>query len=79
MQGKGLVITTAQILLPLKFVSCGGSASPAKDFHLKNSRVTTKFGLSLALYRIGGARLLYAKSAKAKMSLTCLPPQTGSS
>ena len=79
MQGKGLVITTAQILLPLKFVSRGGSASPAKDFHLKNSRVTTKFGLSLALYRIGGARLLYAKSAKAKMSLTCLPPQTGSS
>lgn len=59
-QGKPLVITIAHILLPPKAVSSEEFASPANDCRLKNSRVTTKFGLFLAMYYFGG-RLLYAK------------------
>lgn len=59
-QGKPLVMTIAHILLSPKSVSSERFASPAYDFRLKNPRVTTKFGLFLAMYCFGG-RLLYAE------------------
>lgn len=71
MQRKALVITTAQILLQPKSVSRGGSASPVKDFCLKNPRVTTKCELSLAVHCVSVGRLLYAKSTKAEMNIIC--------
>ena len=71
MQGKALVITTAQILLQPKSVSCGGSASPMKDFCLKNPRVTTKCGLSL-VYCISVGRLLYGEGNGTPLQYSCL-------
>ena len=71
MQGKALEITTAQILLQPKSVSRGGSASPMKDFCLKNPRVTTKCGLWL-VYCVSVGRLLYGEGNGTPLQYSCL-------
>ena len=52
-------------------MSPGGSASPVKDFCLKNPRVTTKCGLSL-VYCIGVGRLLYGEGNGTPLQYSCL-------